>query len=52
MFSGTMVAIITPFSDGQVDYETLTELLEFQLESGTDGNRTGRDHGGIADPDL
>jgi 4-hydroxy-tetrahydrodipicolinate synthase len=37
MFSGTMVAIITPFSDGQVDYETLTELLEFQLESGTDG---------------
>lgn len=37
MFSGTMVAIITPFSDGQVDYETLTELVEFHLESGTDG---------------
>lgn len=37
MFSGAMVAIITPFSDGQVDYETLTELIEFHLESGTDG---------------
>lgn len=37
MFSGAMVAIVTPFSDGQVDYETLTELIEFQLASGTDG---------------
>lgn len=37
MFSGTLVALITPFSDGQVDYETLTELIEFHLESGTDG---------------
>ncbi|MDH4202542.1 MAG: 4-hydroxy-tetrahydrodipicolinate synthase [Phycisphaerae bacterium] len=37
MFSGTFVALITPFSDGQVDYETLTELVEFHLESGTDG---------------
>ena len=37
MFSGALVAIITPFSDGQVDYETLTELVEFQIESGIDG---------------
>lgn len=37
MFSGSLVALITPFSDGQVDYETLTELVEFHLESGTDG---------------
>ena len=37
MFSGTFVALITPFSDGQIDYETLTELVEFHLESGTDG---------------
>ncbi len=37
MFSGALVAIITPFSDGQVDFETLTELVEFHLESGTDG---------------
>jgi 4-hydroxy-tetrahydrodipicolinate synthase len=37
MFSGTLVALITPFADGQIDYETLTELVEFHLESGTDG---------------
>jgi 4-hydroxy-tetrahydrodipicolinate synthase len=37
MFSGSMVALITPFQDGQVDYETLDELVEFHLESGTDG---------------
>ncbi len=37
MFSGTLVALVTPFSDGQVDYETLTELVEFHLQSGTDG---------------
>ena len=37
MFSGTLVALITPFADGQVDYETLTELVEFHLQSGTDG---------------
>lgn len=37
MFSGTLVAMITPFADGRVDYETLTELVEFHLESGTDG---------------
>jgi 4-hydroxy-tetrahydrodipicolinate synthase len=37
MFSGSMVAIITPFNDGQVDYNTLEELIEFQLKSGTDG---------------
>ncbi|MCI0498941.1 MAG: 4-hydroxy-tetrahydrodipicolinate synthase [Planctomycetales bacterium] len=37
MFSGALVAIVTPFSEGQVDFETLTELVEFQLESGIDG---------------
>lgn len=37
MFSGALVALITPFSDGQVDYETLTELVEFHLDNGTDG---------------
>jgi 4-hydroxy-tetrahydrodipicolinate synthase len=31
-----MVALITPFQDGQVDYKTLEELVNFQLESGTD----------------
>ena len=32
-----MVALITPFQDGKVDYKTLDELVEFHLESGTDG---------------
>ncbi len=37
MFSGCMVALITPLQDGKVDYKTLEELVEFHLESGTDG---------------
>jgi len=37
MFSGAMVALITPFQDGEVDFETLTELVEFQLENSSDG---------------
>lgn len=37
MFSGSLVALITPFHDGQVDFQTLEELVEFHLESGTDG---------------
>jgi 4-hydroxy-tetrahydrodipicolinate synthase len=37
MFSGSLVALITPFQNGKVDYPTLQELVEFHLESGTDG---------------
>jgi 4-hydroxy-tetrahydrodipicolinate synthase len=37
MFSGSMVALITPFQDGKVDYKTLEEIVEFHLDSGTDG---------------
>jgi len=37
MFAGAMVALITPFRDGQVDFETLDEIIEFQLEGGIDG---------------
>jgi 4-hydroxy-tetrahydrodipicolinate synthase len=36
MFSGCMVALITPFHDGEVDFQTLDELVEFHLKSGTD----------------
>jgi 4-hydroxy-tetrahydrodipicolinate synthase len=32
-----MVAIVTPFSDGRVDYDTLARLIEFQIEGGTQG---------------
>jgi 4-hydroxy-tetrahydrodipicolinate synthase len=35
--SGSFVALVTPFTDGEVDYETLAGLIEFQIESGTQG---------------
>jgi 4-hydroxy-tetrahydrodipicolinate synthase len=31
-----MVALVTPFHDGEIDWETLDELIEFQLENGID----------------
>ena len=37
MFTGAMVALITPFQDGEIDFKTLDELIEFQLENGIDG---------------
>jgi len=36
MFTGAMVALVTPFQDGEVDWETLDELIDFQLENGID----------------
>ena len=36
MFKGSIVAIVTPFTNGQVDYEKLRELVEFQIAGGTD----------------
>lgn len=32
-----MVALITPFNNGEVDFNTLDELVHFHLKSGTDG---------------
>ncbi len=37
MIHGSIVAIVTPFSDGAVDYGKLEELIEFHIESGTHG---------------
>ncbi len=37
MFTGSLVALVTPFDNGQVDFETLRELVNFQIEGGTDG---------------
>ena len=34
---GSMVAIVTPFADGQVDYEALARLIEFQIAGGAQG---------------
>jgi 4-hydroxy-tetrahydrodipicolinate synthase len=31
-----MVALITPFQDGQVDFQTLDELIEFQIDNSID----------------
>jgi 4-hydroxy-tetrahydrodipicolinate synthase len=36
MFKGSIVAIVTPFKNGAVDEEKLRELVEFQIENGTD----------------
>jgi 4-hydroxy-tetrahydrodipicolinate synthase len=36
MFTGAMVALITPFQDGEVDFRTIDELIDFHLENGTD----------------
>ncbi len=36
MFEGSFVAIVTPFKDdGSLDEEKLQELIEFQIENGT-----------------
>ncbi len=34
---GVMTALVTPMRDGQVDYDALTRLVEWQLDSGIDG---------------
>jgi 4-hydroxy-tetrahydrodipicolinate synthase len=37
MFQGSIVAIVTPFKNGNVDEKALSELIEFQIENGTHG---------------
>ena len=37
MFKGSIVAIVTPFSDGKVDEKKLRELIDFQIKNGTSG---------------
>jgi 4-hydroxy-tetrahydrodipicolinate synthase len=37
MFSGSMVALVTPFKDGKVDWQSLQGLVDFHLQSGTHG---------------
>ncbi len=36
MFEGSIVALITPFKNGEVDYEALAKLIDFHVENGTD----------------
>lgn len=35
--TGTLTALVTPFADGQVDYDDLKKLVEFQIKGGVDG---------------
>jgi 4-hydroxy-tetrahydrodipicolinate synthase len=35
MFSGSIVAIVTPFKNGEVDEEAYRQLIEFQISNGT-----------------
>lgn len=37
VFSGSMVALVTPFKEGQVDWDSLESLVEFHIENGTHG---------------
>ena len=37
MFSGSIVALVTPFENGQVDADKLRELVKFHLDSQTSG---------------
>ncbi|MHB8830286.1 MAG: 4-hydroxy-tetrahydrodipicolinate synthase, partial [Syntrophales bacterium] len=37
MFTGAIVAIVTPFKNGKVDEESLRRLIEEQIAGGTDG---------------
>jgi len=37
MFTGAMVAMVTPFQEGEIDFQTLDELIDFQLAGGIDG---------------
>jgi 4-hydroxy-tetrahydrodipicolinate synthase len=37
MFTGSMVALVTPFKNGEVDWPSLEALVEFHLQNGTHG---------------
>jgi 4-hydroxy-tetrahydrodipicolinate synthase len=37
MFRGSIVAIVTPFKNGEIDEDAYRELIEFQIENGTSG---------------
>jgi 4-hydroxy-tetrahydrodipicolinate synthase len=37
MFTGSMVALVTPFRDGRIDWRSLEGLIEFHIQNGTHG---------------
>ncbi len=36
VFTGSAVAIVTPFTNDFIDFKKLAELIDFQIENGTD----------------
>jgi 4-hydroxy-tetrahydrodipicolinate synthase len=36
VFKGSMVALVTPYADGEVDWKKLDELVDFHVDAGTD----------------
>jgi len=36
MFKGSIVALITPFKEGEVDFQALAKLIDFHVDNGTD----------------
>ena len=37
LFAGVTVAIVTPFRNGEVDWDALGKLIDWHVEQGTDG---------------
>ena len=37
MFQGSICALITPFRDGQLDEQAYADLVEWQIQEGTEG---------------
>jgi 4-hydroxy-tetrahydrodipicolinate synthase len=37
MFTGSMVALVTPFKEGKVDWQSLDALVNFHVQNGTSG---------------
>jgi 4-hydroxy-tetrahydrodipicolinate synthase len=37
MFTGSMVALVTPFKDGKIDWQSLDALVDFHIKNGTSG---------------
>ena len=37
LFQGSYTALLTPFKDNKVDFDTYRKLIDFQIENGTNG---------------
>jgi 4-hydroxy-tetrahydrodipicolinate synthase len=37
MFTGSMVALVTPFKEGKIDWQSLDALVDFHIKNGTNG---------------